>query len=292
MFNLKNINMKTRTLKIVLLVVVTSITLSIRSQTRLDEWNTGYKTYNSLMDANEPPDSIIKLSLFVEKIDNWESVCKFRKLQGLELMDMFGENFPKCICELEGLRFLSVRNNKLYKLPEEITNLKNLEVLNLYWNENLSELPQDLEKLSKIRNINIGGNPKLDLSITFMLLAKLPNLKSVTLSFNKIKVLPVETGLLSQVEELIIDNNLLEELPEEMSELKNLKRITLTNNNFTSIPKVISTLPNIEEVDLANTYEEDMDESLAGSYGHNKILPDDAKELRKAKPNIKVILKY
>jgi Leucine-rich repeat (LRR) protein len=285
--------MKTDTLRISILLIVMSITLSGYSQTRLDNWNTQYKTYTSLKSAvTESQDSIIKLSLFAEKVDSWESVCKYKKLEGLELIDMFSENFPKCICELKELRFLSVRNNKLFTLPDEIANLKNLEFLNLYWNKNLNQLPRDLEKLTNLRNINIGGNPDLDLNKTLTLLAGLPALKSVTLSFNKIKVLPAEIGLLTQVEELILDNNLLKELPKEMSNMKSLKRIVLTNNNFTSIPKIISALPNIEEVDLANTYEEDLDKSLAGSYGHNKIVEDDVKALKQAKPNIKVTLKY
>ncbi len=281
------------TLKCALLFVAISITLPGYSQERLTEWMTEIDTYTSLKDAaTENPDAIIKLSLLGEKIDDWGTVCKYTKLQGLELIDTFDENFPKCICDLKELRFLSVRNNKLFTLPEEIANLKDLEILNLYWNQNLNELPRDLEKLSKIRSINIGGNPNLDLHKAFTLLAKLSDLRSVTLSFNKIKTLPPETGLLTQVEELIIDNNLLKELPTEMSQMKSLKRIVLTNNNFTAIPKSVLTLPGITEIDLANTYEEDLDDSLAGSYGHNKIPQEDVKSLKKVQPHIKVILKY
>lgn len=285
--------MKIITLKLAVLFVALSITLTGYPQERLTEWATEIDTYASLKEAaTENPNTIIKLSLFGEEVDNWGTVCKYTKLQGLELIDMFDGNFPKCICELKELRFLSVRNNKLFTLPEEIANLKDLEILDLYWNENLNELPRDLEKLSKIRSINIGGNPNLDLSKVFALLAKLSDLKRVTLSFNKIKSLPPETGLLTQVEELIIDNNLLKELPAEMSDMKSLKRIVLTNNNFTSIPKSVFTLPRITEIDLANTYEEDLDASLRGSYSHNKIPQEDVKALKKAQPDIKVILKY
>jgi Leucine-rich repeat (LRR) protein len=285
--------MKTKKLKIPLLLVIISIALLSHSQIRLDEWMPEYTTYRSLEKAaSESPDSILKISLFAEEIDNWESVCKYKKIQGLELIDMFDENFPMCICELKELRFLSLRNNKLFTLPKEIANLKDLEFLNLYWNENLNELPQDLDKLSNIRNINIGGNPNLNLNATFILLAGLPDLKRITLSFNKIKSLPDEIGLLTQVEELIIDNNLLKELPETMSKMKSLKHLVLTNNNFNSIPEIISNLPSIEVVDLANTYEEDLDESLAGSYGHNKISEDDINALKETNPDITVITKY
>lgn len=281
--------MKSNILKLLLLTITMGITLSAYPQTRLAEWNTRYSTYTSLADAAlEDPDSIVKLSLFAEEIGSWESVCRYKKLQGLELIDMFGENLPQCICSLSDLRYLSVRNNKLVTLPKEIVNLKKLTFLNLYWNENLGELPKNLKELSDMQGINIGGNPNLNLEKTFTLLAQLPNLKSVTLSFNRIRELPPEIGLLTQVEELVIDNNLLKELPREMANMKSLKRIILTNNNFTSIPEIISNLPHVEEVDLANTYEEDMDDSLAGIYGHNKITEGDVSTLKKVKPGIAV----
>jgi|GEM_PF-5223509 len=272
--------------------MVMSITLSSVSQERLDDWRKDITTYTSLSNAaSENPENVIKLSLFYEKIDNWESVCQYKKLEGLELIDMFGENFPVCILELVDLKFLSLRNNKLYNLPKEIVKLKNIEFLNLYWNENLKELPQELTNLTSIRYINIGGNPNMDWGSTFSLLSKLPNLKSIALSFNNIKALPSEVGLLTQVEELIIDNNLMKNLPNEMSKMKNLKRIVLTNNSFTTMSKVIATLLNLEEIVISNTYEEDHDKSLAGRYGHNRITDEDILALRKANPNLKVTMR-
>ncbi|HLZ15811.1 MAG TPA: hypothetical protein VKQ08_02180, partial [Cyclobacteriaceae bacterium] len=182
--------------------------------------------------------------------------------------------------------------NKLSVLPSELTGLNKLEFLDLYWNENLVDLPDGFEKLANLRSINLGGNPNLNLSKAFLALAKLPRLKTVYLSFNKIQSLPAEIGLLAQIEELIVDNNLLTDLPAQVSTMKRLKRIVLTNNKFSSISKSFSTLPVIEQIDLANTYEEDMDRALAGTYGHNETSKSDIDALKKIKPGLKVILKY
>lgn len=274
-------------------LVSVGIAVSGYSQVRLDQWEKKYPTYTSLKSAEvEKPESVMKISLFGEKIDSWERICRYEKIKGLELIDMFGDTFPMCVCRLSDLQYLSVRNNKLSALPKEITDLHKLEVLNLYWNENLTDLPEGFEKLSNLRSINIGGNPNLNLSKTFIALAKLPQLRTVSLSFNRIQSLPAEIGLLTQIEELIVDNNLLTDLPPQVSTMKNLKRIVLTNNNFSYISKAFLTLPVIGQIDLANTYEEDMDKALAGTYGHNKISESDSKALRKSKPGVKVILKY
>lgn len=265
------------------------ITLSGHAQVRLDDWETGYPTYTSLSKADqEQPESVVKVSLFGEKIESWERICKYKKIRGLELIDMFRDQFPACLCGLHELQYLSVRNNKLVTLPGEFTDLNKLEFLDLYWNEKLIELPQDFEKLSNLQSINIGGNPKLNWNKVFLALAKLPKLKTVRMSFNRIQSLPPEIGLLTQLEELIIDNNLLTDLPIQMSAMKNLKRIVLTNNKFSSISKVISALPAIQQIDIANTYEEDMDKSLTGSYGHNKISEAEIKALKKSKPSVSI----
>jgi Leucine-rich repeat (LRR) protein len=263
-------------------LITVSITVSGYSQVRLDQWETKYPTFTSLKSAEAvKPESVYKLSLFGEKADSWNKICSYKKIRGLELIDMFDDQFPMCICNLSELQYLSVRNNKLSALPREVTGLNKLEFLDLYWNENLVDLPDGFEKLSNLRSINIGGNPKVNLNKILLVLAKLPKLKTVYLSFDKIQSLPAEIGLLTQIEELIVDNNLLTDLPAQVSSMKHLKRIVLTNNKFSSLPKVLSTLSAIKEIDLANTYEEDMDKALIGTFGHNKISDSDVNALKK-----------
>ncbi|MGD0341863.1 MAG: leucine-rich repeat domain-containing protein [Bacteroidales bacterium] len=276
---------------------------------RLDEWNPGTKTYTGVVEnkndikfiygAASNADSIIKLSLMtydlptvgysnVVKEEAWNEICHYKNLQGLELIDLFGNNFPTCICELPGLRFLSVRNNRLTNLPGDIVKLKDLEVLNLYWNADLKDII-GVEKLSRLRYLNLGGNPKLNFKDVFILLSNLPDLKVLELNFDQIKKIPPEIGMLKNLEELIIDNNLMSDLPDEIGKLKNLKRIVLTNNNFSAIPPVLTKLPNMTEINLSNTYEEDLDESLKGEYGHNKISKEQVSTFKKANPKITII---
>src|SRR6185295_1905156 len=58
------------------------ITLSGHAQVRLDDWETGYPTYTSLSKADqEQPESVVKVSLFGEKIESWERICKYKKIR-------------------------------------------------------------------------------------------------------------------------------------------------------------------------------------------------------------------
>jgi tetratricopeptide (TPR) repeat protein len=86
--------------------------------------------------------------------------------------------------------------------------------------EKLSELPEDVTKLT-------------DLSI-------------LILRGNNLKVLPASIGKLTNLKKLVLVNNQLTTLPDEIGELKELKNLNLKGNNIPAkeISKIKSLLPN------------------------------------------------
>lgn len=101
--------------------------------------------------------------------------------------------------------------NNFTKLPEEITALTQLEVLNLY-----SSPKNDSVKLVELSE-SIG---------------RLKILRKINLNFNNIKKFPDSIGELKSLQILYAAKNCLESLPNAFSGLTNLKILNLASNNF------------------------------------------------------------
>lgn len=118
--------------------------------------------------------------------------AKERSLEELILENYDLEVFPTEILELESLRVLNLRNNRIVLIPKEIDRLKNLEKLLLDLN-NIETIPARV--------------------------ASLPNLKVLSLENNKIKEIPQKIGCLTKLTELRIHGNPLLEPPTRIAEL-------------------------------------------------------------------------
>jgi len=108
-------------------------------------------------------------------------------------------------------------------IPESIGNLKNLEILELKFNE-ITEIPKSIGKLQKLRVLDLSGN--------------------------NIKALPDEIGNLKNLEEINIFVGDLTRLPETVGNLANLKKIYITKTKLMNIPKNIGNLSKLQSFDL------------------------------------------
>lgn len=76
------------------------------------------------------------------------------------------------------------------------------------------------------------------------------NLKTIDLSYNKIRSLPDEITQLLSLQELRLDHNLLHRLPAQFWRLKTLKELNLSRNRITHLPENIHWLQSLEVLKL------------------------------------------
>jgi len=168
-------------------------------------------SYNSLESSNLNFD-------FLKKLTNLQSFY----YEGREKKTTI-EEIPSQLFDLSNLKNLTIINSYndkgLTSIPKEIANLKNLEILNFYYNK-IKTIPKEIGALS--------------------------NLKVLNLQFNSVTNLPSELGNLENLEELNVGFNEIDDvIPESLNNLKKLKSVHLGGNE--NLRGKTLTNPTIEE---------------------------------------------
>lgn len=202
-----------------------------------------------------------KLTLYsFESYIYHKEVLKLVNLEELTIEEHDNDNIDilKNITNLKKLNFLSITNNNLTELPNELFKLDTLITLKLFLPkvEKIDKRIGDLVNLTKL-TINapkLKTVPKeigklihlVDLCIANTKIKKLPieifNLKElneVLMTHNKFKFIPKEIGNLLNLQFLYLDANELVELPDEISNLEKLEDFTFSNNKFIDTDKII-----------------------------------------------------
>ena len=155
-------------------------------------------------------------------------------------------------------------NLGLSEFPREIFDLADtLEVLNLSQNR-LSELPEDLGRLTKLRILFCSDNPFTSLpesigtcpsltmvgfkacQIETVEAAALPtSLRWLILTDNRITELPSSIGNCHGLQKLMLSGNRLTSFPNSMEACENLELLRLAANDFTSLPYWALNLPQL-----------------------------------------------
>jgi Leucine-rich repeat (LRR) protein len=183
-------------------------------------------------------DILIVWKILAEKID-WTTAEKLKDLtpaQTLEKVREFSSWFNNNKRALDRIDNLSLREQSISFLPDELGQLAQLQTLQLEYNQ-LTELP-----------IWIGS---------------LGNLRSLTLDNNKIKTLPDSFRKLGKLEWLHMENTQLTHLPDWIGELTQLQRVFLSGNQLTFLPMSLTELPRLERIDIKNNKFADQPEVIA-----------------------------
>ena len=182
-----------------------------------------------LMGLREFPKDILKMGRELKRL----------RLDFNDRMDLFkGPNpgFPEE--ELSHLRLLSLRGCKQPVLPDSISNLKRLTVLNI--EENLYEyIPRDMCRIRSITDLNCSKNHLYDIPPEIKTLS---GLRSLNLENNYVEDFPLEFFKLKKLSVLNVSKNRLVQMRIEIIQLTALTKLNMERNNITAIPEVIRDL--------------------------------------------------
>src|SRR5208282_5344010 len=140
-----------------------------------------------------------------------DSVWDRTELETLVLADNELEEVSGRIGGLKLLRMLDLGHNRLARVPESLGEIEGLADF-LYLHDNrLSSLPASLERLTKLRYLNISGNA---FEVFPECVSRMASLIELRASDNPMTALPDLVGQLSALRELHLRNNKLTSLPE------------------------------------------------------------------------------
>ena len=199
-----------------------------------------------------------ELNWFADReIGEWEGVvvegtpARVREVS-LIRRGLVGE-IPSELSELTELQVLNMSRNALMgEIPAELAELKNLERLILSYNYLSGEIPAELGGLSKLTGLGLDGN-NLEGEIPAELV-RLTSLRGLVLSYNRLTgKVPTELGGLSDLGYLNLSHNdLAGEIPAELGGLSELTHMHLSHNDLTGeVPVELGRLSELKELDLS-----------------------------------------
>ena len=142
-------------------------------------------------------------------------------------------------------------NQLLGEIPEQLSTLSSLRLLDLGHNRLNGEIPPELASLSSLRTLVLRDN-KLSGGIPPEI-TNLSELEILLLGGNMLSgEIPPEIGNLSELELLNLSGNMLSgEIPPEIANLTNLVNLDLGSNELTGeIPPWIGNLSNLDQLNL------------------------------------------
>jgi Leucine-rich repeat (LRR) protein len=156
-------------------------------------------------------------------------------------------------------------------VTEDTATFKPDTVLNLA-NKELEEVPENIEAYQKVHTVDLSGNPGLNLTATFVALAKLPNLHTLIMKSNNIDSLPPDIGYLGSLKVLDFSANNLKRLPQEFGMLQQLEELKLSFNQIDSFPMAIVKLRNLRILEISDNYIKNMPDSIGFLTNLTKLI--------------------
>ncbi len=188
-----------------LLLLTCALNIAI-AQTTNDSLETT-KEYNSIEEALKNPEKVYRLNLSNQNVMiPKEAWSKFTNLE-----------------------ILSLKNDHLKELPQEIGLLKNLKSLDLSGND-FSTLPKSFGNLTNLQELYLNDEKNFDLSKNIAVLQPLKKLSVLHLENDSLTVLPKRFHHLSHLEALYLNNNNFMEVPVQIKGLKTLKYVDFHDN--------------------------------------------------------------
>lgn len=155
----------------------------------------------------------------------------------------------------------------LTELPESLLRLSRLRVLDLRSNR-LTSLPEWLHQFTQLEDVELGRNQLTSLPEW---LCQHTRLHSLDLSGNRLSSLPESLGALTKLSSLALSMNMLTSLPESLCQLSSLRVLTLNGNQLASLPESVGQLTNLRDLRLGNNQLTSLPESVGQMSGLETI---------------------
>ncbi|MGL5048790.1 MAG: leucine-rich repeat-containing protein kinase family protein [Shewanella sp.] len=158
----------------------------------------------------------------------------------LQLVEGLTE-FPREIFDLaDTLEILDLSNNQLSTLPDDLHRLSRLKIIFASHNR-FEHLPEALGRCAKLEMIGFKAN-----QIKTVSAAALPRqTRWLILTDNHIETLPAAMGDLLRLQKLALAGNRLTALPESMAYCRNLELVRLSANQLPALPSWLLSLPKL-----------------------------------------------
>ena len=163
------------------------------------------------------------------------------KLAGATRLDLSCElaEFPPEILDLaDSLEVLNLTGNRLSDLPDDLPRLKKLRILFCSDNE-FRHVPQVVGQCSGLSMVAFKSNRIEEVT------ALPSSLRWLILTDNRIGRLPPSIGKCLPLQKLMLAGNRLAALPDEMAACANLELVRLSANRFESLPDWLLELPRL-----------------------------------------------
>lgn len=175
-----------------------------------------------------------------------ESLFELVDLNFLRISQTCLQSLHPKIQQLSGkLTSLVLNKNRLTELPDEVGKLSHLKLLDLSGNA-LGSLNPSVCQLTELLTLNLCQNELEALPD----LAGLTNLHELLLTSNKLTSLPVGLAGLEHLATIQADHNQLALLPEDIDRISMLKVLNMADNALTELPPGLVTLDKLKVLDL------------------------------------------
>lgn len=168
---------------------------------------------------------------------------KIKKLQNLIILDArisgLGK-IPEQIYDLKKLDLLAIWGNKKedYVFSTSIRNLDNLAKIMMHYSNSVS-FPTQISECKKLKRIIIQYSENLNPNNIINPLQNNPNLSYLNLAACKLTSIPSNICNLRYLNQIVFNNNLISDVPECIGELSELETFEITDNSYVEIPKSI-----------------------------------------------------
>jgi hypothetical protein len=165
----------------------------------------------------------------VEKVLYRLSVLK--NLTKLTLKNNELGTVPENINQLKTLQSLTVEENKTLDYNDLFSKLSKTQITELTLNGNdLKKSVPDISKILSLKKVSVSGSDQLNYEEFVEDLSKLPALTDLAIPVNFITELPKNIIKLKSLQLLDVSNNVLTEMPDEVSSLKAINNLNIQGN--------------------------------------------------------------